>query len=141
MEYRRFGNKIVARIDKGEEICAKVLELAEREDIRLAGVYGLGASDDVTLGVFDTATKVYNKERYAGTAYELGSLTGSLSRQEGRPYLHMHAVIGNPARGECHAGHLNAATISATCELVIDVIDGEVGRKFSDEIGLNLYEF
>lgn len=43
--------------------------------------------------------------------------------------------------GECHAGHLNAATISATCELVIDVIDGEIGRKFSDEIGLNLYEF
>ena len=34
-----------------------------------------------------------------------------------------------------------AAVISATCELVIDVIDGEVGRKFSDEIGLNLYEF
>ena len=28
MEYRRFGSKIVARIDRGEELCAKVLELA-----------------------------------------------------------------------------------------------------------------
>ena len=141
MDYRRFGNRIVARIDRGEELCASVLKLAERENIRLAGVYGLGASDDVTLGVFDTAAKVYNKLHYTGTAYELGSLTGSLSRQDGRPYLHLHAVIGNPAKGECHSGHLNAAVVSATCELVVDVIDGEVGRRFSDEIGLNLYEF
>ena len=57
MEYRRFGNKLVVRIDKGEELCAKVLELAERENIRLAGVSGIGASDDITLGVFNTATK------------------------------------------------------------------------------------
>ena len=141
MEYRRFGNKIVARIDKGEEVCAKLLELAEREDIRLAGVYGLGASDDVTLGVFDTATKYYNKTVYNATDYEIGSVTGNLSRQGDKPYLHLHAVIGSPVMGECHAGHLNAATISATCELMIDVIDGEAGRKFSDEIGLNLYEF
>ena len=86
MEYRRFGNKIVARIDKGEEICAKLLELAEAEDIRLAGVYGLGASDDVTLGVFDTATKVYNKERYAGTAYASGFVLAghNYSRHFGR---------------------------------------------------------
>ena len=141
MEYRRFGNMIVARIDRGEEVCAKLLELAEAEDIRLASVSGIGASNDVTLGVFDTGTKEYFKKRYNGIDYELGSVTGSLSRQEGRPYLHMHAVIGNPARGECHAGHLNAAVVSATCELVIDVIDGEVGRRFSDEIGLNLFEF
>ena len=130
MEYRRFGNKIVARMDKGEEICAKLLELAEAEDIRLASVSGIGASNDVTLGVFDTHTKFYNK-----------TVTGSLSRQDGKPYLHLHAVIGSPVMGECHAGHLNAAVVSATCELVIDVIDGEVGREFSDEIGLNLFKF
>ena len=123
MEYRRFGNKIVARMDKGEEICAKLLELAEAEDIRLASVSGIGASNDVTLGVFDTHTKFYNKTVYNATDYELGSVTGS------------------PVMGECHAGHLNAAVVSATCELVIDVIDGEVGREFSDEIGLNLFKF
>ena len=75
MEYRRFGNKIVARMDKGEEICAKLLELAEAEDIRLASVSGIGASNDVTLGVFDTHTKFYNKTVYNATDYELGSVT------------------------------------------------------------------
>ena len=141
MEYRRFGNKIVARMDKGEEVCAKLLELAEDENIRLASVSGIGASNDVTLGVFDTGTKEYFKKRYNGIDYELGSVTGSLSRQDGKPYLHLHAVIGSPSHEQCHAGHLNAAVVSATCELVIDVIDGEVGREFSDEIGLNLIKF
>lgn len=141
MEYRRFGNKIVARIDRGEEVCAKLLELAEAENIRLASVSGIGASNDVTLGVFDTGTKEYFKKRYNGIDYELGSVTGSLSRQDGKPYLHLHAVIGSPSHEQCHAGHLNAAVVSATCELVIDVIDGEVGREFSDEIGLNLFKF
>ena len=100
-----------------------------------AAVSGIGASNDVTLGVFDTGTKEYFKKRYNGIDYELGSLTGTLSRQDGAPYLHLHAVIGS------HAGHLNAAVVSATCELVIDLIDGEVGRRFAEDIGLNLFEF
>ena len=152
MEYRRFGNKIVARIDRGEEVCAKLLELAEAEDIRLASVSGIGASNDVTLGVFNPYIKEYSQHRYWMSYYELASVTGTLSRKDGEPYLHLHAVIGNTSlsfsedwksktEGVTYAGHLNAAVVSATCERVIDVIDGEVGREFSDEIGLNLFKF
>lgn len=141
MEYRRFGSKLVVRLERGEEVCAKLLELAERENIRTAAVSGIGASNDVTLGVFDTGTKYYNKTVYNATDYEIGSVTGNLSRQGDKPYLHLHAVIGSPVMGECHAGHLNAAVISATCELVVDLIEGEVGRRFAEDIGLNLFEF
>lgn len=141
MEYRRFGSKLVVRLERGEEVCEKLLELAERENIRTAAVSGIGASNDVTLGVFDTGTKYYNKTVYNATDYEIGSVTGNLSRQGDKPYLHLHAVIGSPVMGECHAGHLNAAVISATCELVVDLIDGEVGRRFAEDIGLNLFEF
>ena len=141
MDYRRFGDRIVVRIDKGEELCASLLELDGREGIRLASVSGIGATNNATLGVFRTAEKEYVSRTYASTDYELGSVTGTLSRKDGEPYLHLHAVIGSPAEGECHAGHLNSAVISATCELAVEVMDGEAGRKFSEEIGLNLFEF
>ena len=36
---------------------------------------------------------------------------------------------------------LNRAIISATAEIQIQVIDGEIGREFSQEIGLNLFKF
>ena len=45
------------------------------------------------------------------------------------------------SKGHVFGGHLNSAYVSATCELVIDVAEGRVDRKFSDEIGLNLLEF
>ena len=138
MEYRRFGNKLVVRIDKGEELCAKVLELAERENIRLAGVSGIGASDDITLGVFNTVTKTYSSTRYQGP-YELASVTGNLSRQDGKPYLHLHLSAGNEY-GKVMGGHLNSAIVSATCEVVVRTINGEAGRVFSKEVGLNIFD-
>ena len=153
MEYRRFGDKIVARLDKGEEICSTLLDLAGREGIRLASVSGIGASNNITLGVFRTKKKEYVQNRYYGIDYELASVTGNLSMKDGQPYLHLHAVIGNPSLksaylslderepGICFGGHLNSAVVSATCEIIIDIIDGEAGRKFSEEIGLNLFEF
>src|SRR5699024_9444877 len=97
MEYRRFGDKIVARLDKGEEICSTLLDLAGREGIRLASVSGIGASNDITLGVFRTKKKEYVQHRYYGIDYELASVTGNLSMKDGQPYLHLHAVIGNPS--------------------------------------------
>ena len=57
MEYRKFGNTIVARIDKDEEIVEQVKAIAEKENITLASVQALGAVDRFTVGVFDPVKK------------------------------------------------------------------------------------
>lgn len=141
MTYKRFGSQIVLRLDPGEEVVKSVLTLAEKEAVRLASVTGIGASDDVTLGIFDTKSKKYGSVRFHTADYELASVMGNLTRKDGEPYLHLHAVIGNPLTGECYGGHLSAAVISATSEIFINVIDGEVGREFSHTVGLNLLAF
>lgn len=140
MEYRRFPQGYALRLDPGEEVVDCLARLADRENVRLGTVSALGAANDVTIGIFDTVEKKYYSQRYQGQ-YEISALVGNVTRQEGRPYLHLHITIGSPVTGEVHAGHLSACTISATLELFLQVWDGEIGRKFSDAVGLNLLEF
>lgn len=140
MEYRKFGDSFMIRLDPGDEVVEALAGFCEKEGIETASVSGLGAADRVEIGIFDPKKKEYFGKVFEG-AYEIAALTGNLTRQEGEPYLHLHIVIGSVVTGECHGGHLKSARISATGELTVTVIGGAVGRKFSDEIGLNLIEF
>ncbi len=139
MEYRRFQDTIILRVDPDEEICQKLMEVASREEIMLAEINGLGAVNDITTGVFDTVNKEYHANHFQG-AFEIVSLTGTLTRMDGEVYLHAHMSVGDE-KGNVVGGHLNRAIVSATSEIVIRIIDGKVGRKFSEAIGLNLFEF
>lgn len=58
----------------------------------------------------------------------------------GEFYSHLHMSAGND-QGQVFGGHLNKANISATCEMIITIIEGVVDREFSEEIGLNLFCF
>ena len=69
--------------------------------------------------------------------YEIVSLTGTINTMNDEYYSHMHLSAGND-QGEVFGGHLNKAIVSATCEMVIQVINGQVDRYFDEEIGLNL---
>lgn len=139
MEYRVFGGTIVLRLEKGEEVIESIKNLCEKEDIKLGSISGLGASNHVVVGLF----KVDEKKYYSNTFeedFEITNLTGNISRMNGEVYLHIHGTFAN-VEGKCIGGHLNKAIISATSEIIINKINGEVGRKFSEEIGLNLIEF
>lgn len=139
MEYRRFGNTIVARIDRGEEILAAVREIAGAEHIQLASVSALGATNDFTVGVYSVDEKQYHANDFKGN-FEIVSLTGTINTMDGEFYTHLHMSAGNE-KGQVFGGHLNRAVVSAVCEMVITVIDGVVDRRFSEEIGLNLFRF
>lgn len=139
MEYRKFGSTIVARLDKGEEILEQVRNIAVTEKIKLASVQAIGAVNKFTAGVYDTAKKKYFANEFEGN-FEIVSLTGTVNTMNGEFYSHLHMSAGND-RGEVFGGHLNKAVVSATCEMVITVIDGKVDRFFDDETGLNLFKF
>lgn len=136
MKYKKFENTIIARIDKGEDIVEQVKKIALKENIKLASIQALGAINDFTVGVFKTKEKKYYANEFKGD-YEIVSLTGTINTMNGEYYSHMHLSAGND-QGEVFGGHLNKAIVSATCEMVIQVINGQVDRYFDEEIGLNL---
>lgn len=139
MDYRRFDNQIVARIDKGEEIIEKIREIALKENIKLANINALGATNNFTVGVYNVEEKKYYSNEFKGN-FEIVSLTGTINTMNDEFYTHIHMSAGND-KGEVFGGHLNSATVSATCEIIINIINGKVDRNFNKEIGLNLFEF
>jgi len=139
MDYRRFNDTLIVRIDRGEEIIESVRRVAEKERIRLASVEALGATDDFTVGVYDLSAKRYDSKTFTGP-HEIVSLTGTITEKDGAFYQHLHLSAGN---SDCAVvgGHLNRAVVSATCEMVIRVIPGAVDRSTDPEIGINLLRF
>ena len=139
MEYRVFDKKVIVRIDRGEEICEQLKAVCEKEGIALASVSAIGAVGKFTVGVFSPESKSYSSNSYEGD-YEIVSLLGTVTRMDGKFYSHLHMSAGDGS-GKVFGGHLNSAVVSATCEMVITVIPGVVDRRYSEEIGLNLFQF
>ena len=139
MEYRRFEDSYVVRLNKGEEVISSLKQLCIDENIKLGEITGLGASDFVEIGVFNVNTKEYNTKKFEGM-FEITSLVGNVTTKDGDVYLHIHINFGNE-EGLVKGGHLVKATISATSEIILRIIEGNVGRKLNPEIGLNLFDF
>lgn len=139
MEYKRFNNVIFVRIDRGEEIISSLKAVCECERVKLASVFAIGATSDFTVGVLDVETKKYISNDFFGN-YEIVSLCGNVTSKDFEFYAHLHMSAANE-KGVVVGGHLNRAVVSATCEMIVNVIDGIVERSKDSVTGLNIFDF
>lgn len=163
MDYRRVGDKIVARIDRGEELTAKLREIAEREDIGFAAVTGHGQCNKVELyayherkrGLFGrgdggAAMKV-TRDLFQLDDFVMSSITGCVI---GPDTVDIDAVMATPVGlnrdewdtrrlhpGMTWAGHVKSAIVSTTCTLIIELIDLDAHMTRSDSLGCDVLEF
>ena len=140
MEYRKFDNTYVVRINRGEEVIAKLTELCRTEGIKAASVEAIGAADHVVIGLYDVEKREYHKHT-VDEPMEITSLLGNVTTKEGETYIHLHI---NVCREDMTVigGHLNECRISATCEMFVKTLDGVIERRVDEkETGLNLFEF
>lgn len=139
MDYRKFGDTYIVRIDRGEEIITSLNALCVKEKIRLAKVDALGAVDHAVVSVYDVPTQTFYRKEF-NEPMEISNLCGTVTRKEGQVYIHLHVTVCGKDL-IAHGGHANELRVGATCEMAVRVLSGEVNRRPDEDTGLNLFRF
>ncbi|PCJ20025.1 MAG: DNA-binding protein [Candidatus Cloacimonadota bacterium] len=139
MQISEIDNKLLIRLDKGEEILSKLKQVCIDYNITAGKISGIGAVSEVTLGYYHLKTKFYDKKRFDGD-YELLTLSGNVSSLDGESFIHIHMSMSDE-NYQVFGGHLFEANIAVTGEIWILPMDLKVNREKNEEIGLNLMCF
>lgn len=136
MKFKKFGSKWIIRIDKGEEIVQTLKKFCKKNKIKSGLISGIGATEKVTIGFFETKKRQYQTKELKGD-YEITNLSGNVSTMNKEVYLHLHITLADKSY-HAYGGHLTSAVISGTGEILIEEIEGEIEREFNEKVGLNL---
>ena len=139
MEYRKLGDTIVLCLVRGEDVLASIRAVCNAERVRLAEISALGAADYAEVGVYHLAEKRFFLLLLEGEM-EICALTGSVTRRGTELYLHLHGSLAD-ADGNVYGGHVNEIRVSATAEIFIRLLPGEVNRRLEEESGIFLMDF
>ena len=138
MKYKKVENKYFIRLERGEKIIETLLKFCKDNKIRLGYLTGIGAVSEVELGHYFLEDKKYTSRKLK-EPLEILNLSGNITEMDDKPYLHVHITVSDREM-KAFGGHLKEAVVSATCEIVITEVKGELRRKFDDEIGLNMMD-
>lgn len=127
----------VVVLDTGDEVMACLQAFAGQERISAAQVTAIGALSRGTLGFFEWERKDY-REIPVGEQVEVVSLNGDIGVDaEGRPALHLHAVLGR-SDGSTVGGHLMQAHVRPTLEAIVIESPAHLHRCHDAGTGLAL---
>lgn len=138
MIYKRFDDKLVIRLLKGDKLVESIKKILEKENIRAGSISGIGATDKLDVSVFDPKSKEYNNVIY-NEDLEITSLVGNISKKDKEVYTHLHIVCGRNDLSTI-SGHLNEADISLTAEIFVNIINEKIGRVFDKNLGINILD-
>jgi predicted DNA-binding protein with PD1-like motif len=124
--------------DAGDEVMDLLTRYAEYEQIRAARFTAIGAFSEVRLGFFDLHRQDYDVVRI-DEQVEVLSLVGDVALERGRPKVHAHVVVG---KRDCtaHGGHLIAARVRPTLELILEQSPARLARHHDPRYGLALID-
>jgi uncharacterized protein len=123
-------------LDPGEEVMASLAEWAREQELTACSFTAIGAFSRATLGFFDVERRDYERIEVA-EQMEVLALTGNVAIAEGQPKVHAHVVLG--ARdGSARGGHLLAATVRPTLEVIARESPAHLRRRQDPATGLPL---
>jgi predicted DNA-binding protein with PD1-like motif len=123
---------------EGDEAYSGLLEFAEKYQVTSAHFTAIGALSGATLGWFDPQRKMYKKIPVVGQ-HEVIEMSGDIALYQGKPVVHTHTVVGSP-EGTTLAGHVLAAYVSPTLEVMVTVDPITMQKRFDPATDLTLID-
>jgi len=134
MEYVRESDRIVVRLDPGDEVIESLKTLRSDLDITGGFMHGIGAVDRATLGHYDVDEQSYSEETFTGQ-FEVTSFTGNI----GPDKVHAHIELGRESF-DTIGGHCSAARVSGTFEIVVLTGETVLGHELDERTGLDVFD-
>jgi predicted DNA-binding protein with PD1-like motif len=123
---------------QGDEAFSGLLEFAEKYHVTSAHFTAIGALNRATLGWFDPQRRMYKKIPIDGQ-HEVIGMSGDIALYQGKPVVHTHMVVGT-SDGTTRAGHVLAAYVSPTLEVMVTVDPIAMQKRFDPETDLTLID-
>jgi predicted DNA-binding protein with PD1-like motif len=130
--------RFVAVFERGEDVLPSLLGWARERRMTAASFVGIGAFRRVELGFFDPGAGDYVRSRI-DEQVEVLSLAGNIGIADGEPKVHAHVVVGK-SDASAYGGHLLAAEVGPTLELVVTESEAIMRRTFDAATGLPLLD-
>jgi hypothetical protein len=123
---------------KGDEAFSGLQEFAENYHVTSAHFTAIGAVSGATIAWFDPQRKMYKKIPIDGQ-HEVIGMSGDIAVYQGKPVVHTHMVVG-ASDGTTRAGHVLAANVSPTLEVMVIVDPVTMHKRFDPETDLTLID-
>jgi hypothetical protein len=123
---------------EGDEAFSGLLEFAQRYKVTSAHFTAIGAVSRATLGWFDSQRTAYKKIPVE-SQHEVIGMSGDIAMYQGKPVVHTHMVLG-AADGTTRGGHVLAAYVSPTLEVMVTVDPVTMQKRFDPDTDLTLID-
>jgi predicted DNA-binding protein with PD1-like motif len=123
---------------KGDEALSGMVEFARKYHANNAHFTAIGAVSSATLGWLDLSRKVYVEIPVREQA-EVASLTGDIATFQGKPIIHMHAVLSK-RDGTTVGGHIWELNVNPTLEFFVTVNSEPLRKRADDASGMRLID-
>ena len=125
-------------LETGDDVLPVLLRFAKAQNLTASRFSAIGAFERLSLGYFDWRTKDYVKIP-VDEQVEVVSLTGDVARKDSEPQVHAHVVVAR-RDGTALGGHLLAATVRPTLEVMLIESPSYLARRYDAASGLALID-
>ena len=131
------GRRTFALIfETGDEVMGQLERFAASERLSASHFTAIGAFSRLKVAFFRWEDKSYEPIAI-DEQVEVLTLAGDVARQDGKPKLHAHVVVGK-RDGTAHGGHLVEAHVRPTLEVILTESPAHLHREIDAATGLAL---